>query len=101
MLDLSYNNLSSNDILNLGMLPNLRVLHLSGNNITDIPADMSLPPKRTDARYTRLSANFMVNYKFICNKQTKYMYITLLKFTTCDTMLYAVCFLLWIFILLV
>ena len=52
MLDLSYNNLSSEDILNLGMLPNLRVLHLSGNNIKTIPADMSLPPKRTDVRYT-------------------------------------------------
>lgn len=50
MLDLSYNNLSADDILSLGSLPNLRVLHLSGNNIKSIPTDISLPPN-IDNRY--------------------------------------------------
>ena len=51
MLDLSYNNLSADDILSLGSLPNLRVLHLSGNNLKSIPTDISLPPRMED-RYT-------------------------------------------------
>ena len=42
-LDLSYNNLSPEDILPLGLLPNLRVLHLTGNGIKELPAEMSLP----------------------------------------------------------
>ena len=48
MLDLSYNNLSSDDILTLGSLLNLRVLHLSGNNIKSVPADISLSSNKDD-----------------------------------------------------
>ncbi|XP_046584130.1 X-ray radiation resistance-associated protein 1-like [Haliotis rubra] len=60
LLDLSYNNLSSEDVLALGLLQNLRVLHLSGNNFKTLPADMSLPyipdPKQKTRyqRYTKL-----------------------------------------------
>ncbi|XP_053564727.1 X-ray radiation resistance-associated protein 1 [Bombina bombina] len=42
VLDLSYNNLSPNDISQLGVLSNLKVLHLTGNGLTNLPADMSV-----------------------------------------------------------
>ncbi|XP_063288031.1 X-ray radiation resistance-associated protein 1 [Pelobates fuscus] len=41
VLDLSYNNLSPDDISQLGVLPQLRVLHLTGNRLTHLPPDMS------------------------------------------------------------
>ncbi|XP_062584370.1 X-ray radiation resistance-associated protein 1-like [Saccostrea cucullata] len=43
MVDLSYNNLSHEDLLSLGTLPNLKILHLTGNNFRTIPADFALP----------------------------------------------------------
>ncbi|CAD5113791.1 DgyrCDS2958 [Dimorphilus gyrociliatus] len=43
VLDVSYNNLSRDDILYLGVLRNLQVLHLSSNNIERLPLDMSRP----------------------------------------------------------
>ncbi|XP_046374524.2 X-ray radiation resistance-associated protein 1-like [Haliotis rufescens] len=58
LLDLSYNNLSSEDVLALGLLQNLKVLHLTGNNFKTLPADMSLPyipdPKQK-TRYQRFT----------------------------------------------
>lgn len=43
VLDLSYNNLSKDDILALGVLPKLRVLHLSGNQLRSLPPEMQKP----------------------------------------------------------
>lgn len=43
MLDLSYNNLSPNDVLAVGIIPKLRVLHLTGNGFTTLPTEMSRP----------------------------------------------------------
>ncbi|KAG7321127.1 hypothetical protein KOW79_015542 [Hemibagrus wyckioides] len=43
VLDLSYNNLSSNSILAIGLLPRLKVLHLTGNNLHTLPLDMAGP----------------------------------------------------------
>ncbi|XP_076453924.1 X-ray radiation resistance-associated protein 1-like [Babylonia areolata] len=43
VLDLSYNNLSLEDVLTLGQLSTLRVLHLTGNNFSTLPPDMALP----------------------------------------------------------
>ncbi|KAK3523944.1 hypothetical protein QTP70_016757, partial [Hemibagrus guttatus] len=43
VLDLSYNNLSSNGILAIGFLPRLKVLHLTGNNLQTLPPDMADP----------------------------------------------------------
>ncbi|CAG2241615.1 X-ray radiation resistance-associated protein 1 [Mytilus edulis] len=43
IVDISYNNLSHEDILSLGTLPNLKVLHLTGNNFRSLPPDMALP----------------------------------------------------------
>ncbi|KAH9512387.1 X-ray radiation resistance-associated protein 1 [Bulinus truncatus] len=43
MLDLSYNNLSQSDVLTLGFLHNLKVLHLTGNNFTHLPTELALP----------------------------------------------------------
>ncbi|XP_064615202.1 X-ray radiation resistance-associated protein 1-like [Liolophura sinensis] len=57
MLDLSYNNLSQEDILSVGILQHLRVLQLSGNNFKSLPIDMTLPyrdEKGRRARYPKL-----------------------------------------------
>ncbi|XP_059163984.1 X-ray radiation resistance-associated protein 1-like isoform X2 [Physella acuta] len=43
MLDLSYNNLSQDDLLNLGLLVKLKVLHLTGNNFSGLPQDLAMP----------------------------------------------------------
>lgn len=40
---MSYNNLSQDDILTLGLLSNLKVLHLTGNGLTSLPANMAMP----------------------------------------------------------
>uniref|UniRef100_F6QR18 X-ray radiation resistance-associated protein 1 n=1 Tax=Ciona intestinalis TaxID=7719 RepID=F6QR18_CIOIN len=40
VLDLSYNNLSAQDVLNLGVLPRLKVLTLTGNGLHSIHPDM-------------------------------------------------------------
>ncbi|CAC5372085.1 X-ray radiation resistance-associated protein 1 [Mytilus coruscus] len=59
IVDISYNNLSHEDILSLGTLPNLKVLHLTGNNFRSLPPDMALPfqdstSKRKIARFRNL-----------------------------------------------
>jgi len=41
MLDLSYNNLAPEDILPLGDLPQLKVLHLTGNGLFTLPAEFA------------------------------------------------------------
>ncbi|XP_077154939.1 X-ray radiation resistance-associated protein 1 [Ranitomeya variabilis] len=46
VLDLSYNSLSPGDIPQLGALPRLRVLCLSGNRLTHLPPDLSTPPMK-------------------------------------------------------
>ena len=43
MLDLSYNNLSQEDLLTLGLLSHLKVLHLTGNHFRLLPQDMAMP----------------------------------------------------------
>lgn len=43
VLDLSYNNISSNDVLLLGCLPKLKVLTLTGNGLTSIHPDICQP----------------------------------------------------------
>ncbi|XP_023932305.1 X-ray radiation resistance-associated protein 1-like [Lingula anatina] len=45
VLDLSYNNLAKEDILMLGVIPKLRVLHLTGNNFKELPPDLAQPFK--------------------------------------------------------
>ncbi|XP_023656261.1 X-ray radiation resistance-associated protein 1 isoform X2 [Paramormyrops kingsleyae] len=42
-LDLSYNSLSSDDILGISMLPCLKILHLTGNKLLTLPDIMSVP----------------------------------------------------------
>ncbi|XP_053334967.1 X-ray radiation resistance-associated protein 1 [Clarias gariepinus] len=41
VLDLSYNNLSSDGVLAIGLLPKLKVLHLTGNDLQTLPPDMA------------------------------------------------------------
>ncbi|XP_043928606.1 X-ray radiation resistance-associated protein 1 [Protopterus annectens] len=43
VLDLSYNNLSPEDVLSLGLLPQLKVLHLTGNGLHTLPPDVTEP----------------------------------------------------------
>ncbi|XP_053312612.1 X-ray radiation resistance-associated protein 1 [Spea bombifrons] len=43
VLDVSYNNLTPKAISRLSFLPRLRVLHLTGNRLTHLPASMSVP----------------------------------------------------------
>ena len=43
VLDVSYNNLSQDDVLTLGLLGNLKVLHLTGNNFKTLPVNMAMP----------------------------------------------------------
>ncbi|XP_078490214.1 X-ray radiation resistance-associated protein 1 [Ciona intestinalis] len=43
VLDLSYNNLSAQDVLDLGVLPRLKVLTLTGNGLHSIHPDMARP----------------------------------------------------------
>ncbi|XP_061106008.1 X-ray radiation resistance-associated protein 1 isoform X1 [Conger conger] len=43
VLDLSYNHLSSDDVLSVGLLPCLKVLHLTGNGLQTLPDDMASP----------------------------------------------------------
>ncbi|WAR28518.1 XRRA1-like protein [Mya arenaria] len=43
VLDLSYNNLSQDDILTLGLVPNIKVLHLTGNGLHSLPPNMAMP----------------------------------------------------------
>ncbi|MBN3299184.1 XRRA1 protein, partial [Amia calva] len=43
VLDLSYNSLSSQEVLSLGLLPCLRVLHLTGNGLQALPLNMAQP----------------------------------------------------------
>ncbi|KAJ8342816.1 hypothetical protein SKAU_G00327440 [Synaphobranchus kaupii] len=42
-LDLSYNHLSSEDVLSIGLLPCLKVLHLTGNGLQALPDNMASP----------------------------------------------------------
>jgi len=41
MLDLSYNQLSKDDVLELGYLRNMKVLYLSGNGLEELPENMA------------------------------------------------------------
>ncbi|XP_022098597.1 X-ray radiation resistance-associated protein 1-like isoform X2 [Acanthaster planci] len=56
VLDLSYNNLSKEDILALGMLPKLKVLYLTGNQLRSLPVELAKPYKVTlaDSRATSI-----------------------------------------------
>ncbi|KAL4220511.1 X-ray radiation resistance-associated protein 1 [Mactra antiquata] len=59
VLDVSYNNLSQDDILTLGLLPNIKVLHLTGNGLYGLPANMAMPlvdekTKKEHLRFAKL-----------------------------------------------
>uniref|UniRef100_A0A672MBV3 X-ray radiation resistance-associated protein 1-like n=1 Tax=Sinocyclocheilus grahami TaxID=75366 RepID=A0A672MBV3_SINGR len=43
VLDLSFNNLTGDSIINLGLLPHLKVLHLTGNRLQMLPLNMAEP----------------------------------------------------------
>lgn len=43
VLDLSFNNITGESILNLGLLARLKVLHLTGNQLQMLPLNMAGP----------------------------------------------------------
>ncbi|XP_062983824.1 X-ray radiation resistance-associated protein 1-like [Elgaria multicarinata webbii] len=45
ILDLSYNNLSPEDVQALGVLPHLKVLHLTANGLSSLPLDLASPER--------------------------------------------------------
>ncbi|KAJ7996678.1 hypothetical protein DPEC_G00239520 [Dallia pectoralis] len=49
-LDLSYNNLSGDDILPIGLIPCLKVLHLTGNQLQFLPPNMAVHCNGTSQR---------------------------------------------------
>lgn len=43
VLDLSFNSITGESILNLGLLPHLKILHLTGNQLQMLPPNMGGP----------------------------------------------------------
>ncbi|XP_040907987.1 X-ray radiation resistance-associated protein 1 [Toxotes jaculatrix] len=62
VLDLSYNSLSADDIVSIGWLPRLKVLHLTGNQLHHLPPHLGfsncestqLPAKEEDTQFRAL-----------------------------------------------
>ncbi|XP_060091338.1 X-ray radiation resistance-associated protein 1 [Heteronotia binoei] len=54
ILDLSYNNLSPEDIRALGVLPHLKVLHLTANGLSSLPLDLAVPESKGCPRFPAL-----------------------------------------------
>ncbi|XP_069748613.1 X-ray radiation resistance-associated protein 1-like [Narcine bancroftii] len=48
VLNLSYNKVCKEDILTLGILPQLKVLHLTGNDLDSLPLDLTIPHDPVD-----------------------------------------------------
>ena len=69
ILDLSYNNLSALDLLTLGLLPSLRVLHLTGNSLKTLPAEMARPFVLDPS----ILGSAFVHYYIICPRHRFYL----------------------------
>ncbi|KAL8191331.1 UNVERIFIED_CONTAM: hypothetical protein K2H54_072236 [Gekko kuhli] len=54
ILDLSYNNLSPEDIRALGVLPHLKALHLTANGLSSLPLDLAVPDSKGCPRFPAL-----------------------------------------------
>ncbi|KAM6447715.1 X-ray radiation resistance-associated protein 1 isoform 2-T3 [Liasis olivaceus] len=54
ILDLSYNNLSPNDVQTLGILPHLKVLHLTANGLSSLPLDLAASESESCPRFPAL-----------------------------------------------
>ncbi|XP_044226953.1 X-ray radiation resistance-associated protein 1 isoform X2 [Thunnus albacares] len=62
VLDLSYNRLSADDIVSIGWLPHLKILHLTGNQLHHLPPNLGssnhdptqLPAKEEDTHFKAL-----------------------------------------------
>ncbi|XP_038673725.1 X-ray radiation resistance-associated protein 1 isoform X2 [Scyliorhinus canicula] len=66
VLNLSYNKLSSNDILTLGLLPQLKILHLTGNDLDSLPPDLTIPYDPLDwLKYLNLDQNSFTGIPYL------------------------------------
>ncbi|XP_061485099.1 X-ray radiation resistance-associated protein 1 isoform X2 [Rhineura floridana] len=54
ILDLSYNNLSPEDVQVLGVLSHLKVLHLTANGLSSLPLDLAVPESENCPRFPAL-----------------------------------------------
>ncbi|XP_013910993.1 PREDICTED: X-ray radiation resistance-associated protein 1, partial [Thamnophis sirtalis] len=54
ILDLSYNNLSPEDVQSLGMLPHLKVLHLTANGLSSLPLNLAVTESGSFPRFPAL-----------------------------------------------
>ncbi|KAM8834961.1 X-ray radiation resistance-associated protein 1 [Synchiropus picturatus] len=54
VLDLSFNSLSADDIIPIGRFPHLKVLHLTGNQLSHLPPDLGSTSKSTKALFSAL-----------------------------------------------
>ncbi|KAJ6664826.1 hypothetical protein lerEdw1_005798 [Lerista edwardsae] len=54
VLDLSYNNLSPEDVQALGVLSHLKVLHLTANGLHSLPLDLAVPDCESSPRFPAL-----------------------------------------------
>nr|XP_016852922.1 PREDICTED: X-ray radiation resistance-associated protein 1 isoform X2 [Anolis carolinensis] len=54
VLDLSYNNLSPEDVQALGVLSHLKVLHLTANGLSALPLDLAVPESEESPRFPAL-----------------------------------------------
>ncbi|RXM94039.1 X-ray radiation resistance-associated protein 1 [Acipenser ruthenus] len=71
VLDLSYNNLTSDDVLSLGLCPCLRVLYLTGNGLHSLPPDVTASEL---LKYLNLDKNGITEVPYL-QKMDQYNYV--------------------------
>lgn len=82
-LDMSYNNLSTEDVLMLGVLLSLRVLNISGNNLSKLSEDMSYPASVSGANIQSVFCKQQVKYDSCIDEFCEINLILLIYLTSC------------------
>ncbi|XP_046853660.1 LOW QUALITY PROTEIN: X-ray radiation resistance-associated protein 1-like [Xenia sp. Carnegie-2017] len=69
-LDMSCNSLTENDILALGVLPALKVLHLTGNQLESLPTGMSKPVSNRQNTFHSNLEKLWLDQNYLTDKDT-------------------------------